>query len=274
MSTCPRFKPAVARIQSSDREVCARRMTHVISAWVLTLAASAASYCQQVKPPSFAVASIRRSVENTAASEIEASPGRLTMRNISLGECIQWAWDLTRSQVKGEDWVTSVRYDLNAVAETAASRREMKAMLQSLLAERFGLVSHIETRVMPGYELTAAKGGPKIKPSAGDHEGRITPGHHVVVGDHASIAQLTDLLGLLVRAPVSDQTGLSGVYDFQLDTTEVIRVDPNAPDGGVADLPARWATAVREQLGLELKQKRISLEVRVVDHAEKTPSEN
>jgi uncharacterized protein (TIGR03435 family) len=90
------------------------------------------------------------------------------MRNVSLKMLIQTAYDLRGPEAGqrisgGPVWLDSNKYDIEAKAAEPVSEAELKRMLQSLLAERFQLALHRETREMPGYTLGVAKGGPKLK---------------------------------------------------------------------------------------------------------------
>jgi uncharacterized protein (TIGR03435 family) len=142
-------------------------------------------------------------------------------------------------------------------------------MLQSLLADRFQLRVHYESRIQPIYELVLAKGGFKLKPLPADHErggmsGR--PGEMILHG--MSIADLARSLSMSNEAgrAVVDKTGLTGNYEIDLKWT---------PDDqqGTPDAGSTLFTALEEQLGLKLEPAKGPVDTLVIDHVEK-PSEN
>jgi len=159
-------------------------------------------------------------------------------------------------------------------AMTPAQQRErVELMEQSLLAERFKLKVHFETRELPAYALVLAKGGPKMAAAKEGEAVKLTSGlsehGQMLVGSAVTMAQLAK--SPLMHAgtagrPVVDQTGLVGAYDFSM---------LYSPEGGVADVAdaPNFFTALREQLGLRLVPVKMQVEVIVVEGIEK-PSEN
>jgi uncharacterized protein (TIGR03435 family) len=170
-------------------------------------------------------------------------------------------------------------------------------MWQNLLAERFGLSLHHDPREFAVEELVIAKGGPKLKESADDptpplsgepprfKDGELTgPGLVVTIHPGAGVAtvhaiaraqslsKLTGMLGNQVNRPVLDKTGLTGYYDFTLDFTAPLpgqSATDTASEPGV-DL----VSAVQQQLGLRIVASRASLDVLVIDKANKAPTAN
>jgi uncharacterized protein (TIGR03435 family) len=198
-------------------------------------------------------------------------------------------------QITGPAWIDSERYDIVANAPTGASEEQVNIMLQNLLADRFKLVVHRETRKLPLYELTVAKNGLKIKPYIEDpnepdrEPGRpvfnqdgvpiprpggiafvIGSGQRQVIGRKQPIAQLARSLAVDLERPVVDKTGLTGDYDYSL------RYIPNGASAqlaGDSDGPD-LVTAVQEQLGLKLESKKGPVEMLVVDSGQRKPTEN
>jgi Protein of unknown function (DUF3738) len=127
----------------------------------LILMAAMASFAQA---PVFEVASVK---QNTAGGRmsVESSADRFTAFDIGLGPLVLMAYDLNVRQISGLDHTFDDRYDIVAKAERRVGSREMRQMLQSLLADRFKLQVHWETREAPVYSLTVAKGGPKSRHS-------------------------------------------------------------------------------------------------------------
>jgi uncharacterized protein (TIGR03435 family) len=142
-------------------------------------------------------------------------------------------------------------------------------MLQQLLADRFALRLHRETKEITIYSLIVGKNGPKLKEggSAGPYLSRPSPGR--LAGQRASMSSLASALAGNLGRPVIDNTGLKGGYDFSLEWTA-----DAAPDAVPADTsgPSLF-TALQDQLGLRLESKKAPIEVLIIDRAEK-PSPN
>ncbi len=243
------------------------------------LAAAALVQCQPARP-AFDVASVRPSAHTVGPdynNQISWSSVGLTARNATLRRMIADAWSLQLDQVIGPPWLDRNEYDIEARFAAGATREQRAMMLQSLLAERFNLKQHSETRSMRVYELTIGKDGPKIKPVAEGEAPHAGGGFHF----HGDMRQFADLLAVQfsipaaanpsepVRAggpatPVLDRTGLDGIYDFSVDIH---------PELGT-DAFTAWQRVLEEQLGLRIESRKADVEVRVVDDAAKTPSAN
>jgi uncharacterized protein (TIGR03435 family) len=195
---------------------------------------------------------------------------------VTLRRLIADAWNLQLDQIAGPAWLGRNEYDIEARLDEGATREQKALMLQSLLAERFSLRQHSETRAMRVYELTIGKDGPKIKPAA-DGESHAGAGFHF----HGDMRQFADLLALQfsipaaetpnepVKAggpatPVLDKTGLDGIYDFSADIH---------PELGT-DAFTAWQRVLDEQLGLKIESRKADVEVHVIDDAAKIPSAN
>ena len=153
-------------------------------------------------------------------------------------------------------------------------------MLQTLLAERFQLKVHQETREKPVYALTVAKNGSKLKENAAgagivkfNRTGRDVAMVFMGTPIDSLIIQFPRMPG--IDRPVLDETGLSGKYDFQFTLTDVqlgMRVEQNGIPAADAD-SATVFTALQDQLGLKLEPRKAPIQVFVIDRAER-PSEN
>jgi uncharacterized protein (TIGR03435 family) len=132
---------------------------------------------QAVAPkPEFEVASVRPAEPPPAGQRFVFSgstggpgtrdPNRYTCRNCPLTELVVQAFGLRRFQIRAEDWMNTSRYDVTAKVPDGATKDQFKMMLQRLLAERFKLATHHESREMDAYELVIGKNGPKFKESA------------------------------------------------------------------------------------------------------------
>jgi uncharacterized protein (TIGR03435 family) len=155
-------------------------------------------------------------------------------------------------------------------------------MMQTMLAERFQLKTHRETKELPVYSLMVAKGGPKLE-EAKSGSLRMNWGLGQIAYQSAPLSMLTNTLTQLTGRLVLDQTGLTGTYDFTLKWTPdegQMQMFRRASDGPVnSEAAASDAigpslfTALKEQLGLRLEATKAPVEMLVVDHAER-PSEN
>jgi len=191
----------------------------------------------------------------------------------TLLDIITTTYGLRYDQISGgPGWIKSDHYDLVAKApgDALITKDQMQSMLQNLLADRFQLKIHRETREVPMYALVVGKSGPKFKVSP---EAEALNGVTYVSNGslHMKVAKGTmeqlarRLSGNGAGRPVIDQTGLTGLYSYTLDWA-------NGTPAADSDAPS-LLTAVQEQLGLKLESTKGSVEVLVIDHAEK-PSAN
>jgi uncharacterized protein (TIGR03435 family) len=234
-------------------------------------------------PPAFEVASVRPAQGGGGrggrggfgmilrSSNIHIAPGALTLRAATLRTCVRWAYHVPDFQVTGPDWIDQQRYDIVAKAPADASEDQLRAMLQTLLAERFKVVVHRQPKETQSWILTVGKGGPKFKESAGEGEGTIQPDlQKMQIGiQRTSVADLIDLLSNLLRAPILDETGLKGRYDITIDIGKYLP-DQSQP----VDMLATVVTGIQQELGLKLESRKMPLDLVVIDSAEKTPAEN
>jgi len=234
---------------------------------------------RRVQPPpagaAFEVASVKPAVsrqngrEAGQRSRIEYTPASLAMHNVTLAECIEWAYGVKPFQVTGAGVSSADRWDILARAGGPAPPARLKAMLQDLLARRFGLQFHRETKTLPVYELSAAKGGPRL-PSPRDGGDASTRAQEslprVEGGDFVFesvtmagfAAMLSELRG--IGLPVVDHTGAAGVFDIRLKSAAAAVLQPDGPS---------LLTLLREQLGLELVPARAAFEILAIDRAGK-----
>lgn len=237
--------------------------------------------CVWAAEPAFDVASVKAMKPVRGSDRLQVEPGSLTMRNVTLRTCIRWAYGVSEYQVTGPDWINSDRYEIVAKAAGPATEAEMRAMLQTLLAERFQLKLHRDSKTTSLYVLTLAKGGAKFQESVSEGEPSIQPGKKGpmfgVTGQHIPMSQVTEMLSKVLQAPVIDQTGLGKRYDFTIDPSAYIsQGDTGQPklSGGMEEMMNMLFTGLKEQLGLKLDAKKEALEMFAVDSAERIPSEN
>jgi uncharacterized protein (TIGR03435 family) len=219
----------------------------------------------------FDVASVKRMPPPVGGvrSSMDLKPGRLTCSNVNLRKLIVQAYSVKDFQLPGPDWLSSEIYDISATMPPATSTDQVLLMMQRLLADRFQLVLHHQTREVPMYSLVVGKGGLKIKEGEfGRSSTSASPGH--LTAQKTPMAKLADFLAGQVDSPVTDMTGMIGFFDFTLEWT------PDARPGEASDSAPGTSifAAVQEQLGLKLESRKGPLEMLVIDHVEKVPTGN
>jgi uncharacterized protein (TIGR03435 family) len=227
-------------------------------------------------PPHFEVASVKRAVPQGGPGDIprnmDSSPGHFVMRNVPLRYALEWAYDLKDYQISGPEWIKAEeRYDMIANAAGPASNQEMKAMLQTLLTERFQMKIHRETRDLSVYALVPGKGAPKVKPPAPGAGPELSGGATAVLFHNQPISRLTFLLSRRMDRPVLDLTGLDGLYDFTLDISGLNNFNPRSVEDTTG--PSIF-TAVQTDLGLKLDSRKAPVDILVIDSVNKLPAEN
>ncbi len=259
------------------------------------------------KPLAFDAASIRKNVDHVGKcmpEQLQATPDGLHMTDCPLRMAVGAAYVPATGEALGfvlvdrmvsmPDWMMSERYDINARISDADAeawkdpvrQKEMlRAMLQTLLAERCKLVVHREMKDKPIYALVVGKNGPKLKAAeiaepdaihAKYPNASTIPGNGGMFGEGkdggldlygVTIGTLALALNAPGERPVVDKTGLTGRYDIHLPRMQ----GPTSVDTGADDIPTIFT--VVEQLGLKLETQKDQLEILVIDHIER-PSEN
>ena len=249
------------------------------------------------KKPAFEVASIKLNTASEGNAGLGDQPGgRFVASRIFLRRVIQYAYRDNQQFLGGPDWLDTDRWDIEAKAPegTVPGRNNpinvavpdtIALMLQSLLEDRFKLKAHRETRELPVYELTVAKGGAKVRlsedqttPAAlvggGAQRGAVLPRGGIRLGRNDMEAQaqpislLAAALGVLTAGrPVLDKTGLKGLYDIKLQWTPDPGLMAPVNPGAAPTVPAGPSlfSALEEQLGLKLESSRGRLPVLVID---------
>jgi uncharacterized protein (TIGR03435 family) len=237
---------------------------------------SLGAVAQATDGPAFDVASIRAGQPGREA--IEVVPGSLTMRNVRLTTCLRWAYNVTEFQVSGPGWLNEVFFDITAKAAGPAKEAELRQMMQTLLADRFKLTQHRQTKEISAMVLTIGKGGHKLKPVETDEPPSFKTGKLNLTGKGATLAQLVEFISHELRNPIVDQTGLTGRFDYFLDIasyfTEEMQRNGGPGGGPPPDAAGIVAQAIQAQLGLKVESKKVPVEMLVIDTMEKTPTEN
>jgi uncharacterized protein (TIGR03435 family) len=238
-------------------------------------------------------------------------PELITWSYARLRDLLMTAYNVKNYQLSGPAWLNTERYDVVARVPAGATKEQVSVMWQRLLADRFGVMVHHESREFQVEELVIDKGGSKLKETAWDptsplppgppqrdnNGGLTSPGQVVMIYPRENgasfhtvakaqpISQLTATLGNALNRPVLDKTGLTGKYDYTMDYMLDQGVGPPPPPPGnvtgpgavplnASEAAADITTAVQQQLGLRLVPNKAMIDVVVVDKAEKVPTAN
>lgn len=216
--------------------------------------------------PEFEVATVKQnhSVRNGIGNRYE--PQRMAWTNAPLKTLIEESFDMRPYQVAGgPEWIAVDKWDIQGTTAVPTTRQQKLRMLRTLLVQRFQLRTHLETRTLPIFDLLVSKNGPKLTEhkDSGERAG-ITPGRGLLKGAGITMHELAFWLSIDFGKLVSDKTGLTGKYDFDLHW--------NPDEGDAASPEASVFTAVGE-LGLKLKSSRGPVDVLVIDSVAR-PLEN
>ncbi len=226
--------------------------------------------------PAFEVASIKLSNagrEMFRADDIRTSPGSLMMNSVTVASCLKWAYKVQDPQISGPDWIREDRFTIAAKSGEPAADDQLRAMLQTLMADRFKLALHRQSKTMSGFALVAGKNGPKLASSASEGAPEIR-GRMKWIATRYSMGDLADFLAANTTSLVADLTGIEGRFDFTLDLGPYLSIDtPILKNEAAQVLSAAFQSAIEAELGLKLEARKVPVEVLVIDHAEK-PSEN
>jgi uncharacterized protein (TIGR03435 family) len=228
--------------------------------------------------PDWEVATVKPSDPNDTNAGFHLEGRHIFVERQTVEAMLLMGYGLQKKQIVGApNWLETERWDVKGQPDVAGqpSLKQYQAMVQKVLAERFGFKSHTEKRELAVYAITQAKGGAKLAKSAGDPNGLLDEtgygsgsGQEVMRMTNGSMGDFALMLKFYMDRPVVDQTGLAGRYDFKLKWT----VDETrAPTDGSA-APGIF-TAVQEQLGLKLEPVKAPVDVLVIDHVER-PSAN
>jgi uncharacterized protein (TIGR03435 family) len=239
-------------------------------------------------------------------------PGQITYPRTWLGTLLTMAYGVRLDQISGPAWINTEAYSIVAKIPPNTTKDQFNLMLQNLLAERFHLTLHHETKDFTVYSLLVAKGGPKMMPFSPDMDAKTTPpasapmdrkGFPVLapgarfaiapgVGElygtarsthRQTMAEFVEQLGAIVNmsngdgvvrggppaAHVIDKTGLTGEFEFTLEFAGSVM-----PGGANDALAPNLSVALEKQLGLKLEKGKAGLDVLVIDHVDKVPTEN
>jgi endo-1,4-beta-xylanase len=196
-------------------------------------------------------------------------PALVRFTNLSLENYIQMAYELEPFELSAPDWTRNDHYDITAKVPAGSQQEQFPAMLRGLLEQRFQLRFHREPKVVPVFALVVASGGLKAKPSATPPEQGTQQWSYGHLDARAtSFSYLAGALSHMraVGCPVVDRTGVRDVFDFTLDWAES---DEQEGEG-----TPTIRLALMQKLGLKLEPLKLPVEILVIDHVERKPSEN
>jgi len=243
---------------------------------VFTLASLVAALSAQ-QQPAFDVATVKPS-SSTGGINNRRDPVLATWTNAPLSFMIESAYEIQPDQlIGGPAWLKTDHWDIVGKTDAPANGDQQNKMLQTLLVDRFKLKLHREIRLLPAYELSVARGGPKIHDTPPNSDpistGRTKIGRGLIDGHGISITQFTFWLRGELGRPVIDRTGLTGKYDLKL---QWVPNESQPNSGGEAPPPDSAGPSIfaaMQDLGLNLKAVKGPVEVLVIDYLEK-PSGN
>jgi uncharacterized protein (TIGR03435 family) len=242
-----------------------------------------------IKLPTFDVISVKINNSGSNGVTMGATSDGLRATNIPAQLIFKqaFAFALNDSRILGAPaWAQTTRFDIDAKvsgsdvdAFKGLTNDQRRQMIVQILTARFHFAYHIETRMLPEYALTLAKGGSKLEPfqPGNDANGqpkrsnRMNVHDGVVTGQGVPLEPLVHFLSDRVGRPVEDKTGLTGIYDFTLQLGDQGHDSPApGPDAtAAADTTASSIfTAIQEQLGLKLESEKGPVQILVIDHIE------
>jgi uncharacterized protein (TIGR03435 family) len=233
---------------------------------------------QENREPQFEVASVKlhtAASPSTGRSGVEETPGLVRIEDLSLKSVIGIAYGVKNFQIEGPGWLDTVHVDVTAKPPTGYQHAQLQVLLRGLLTDRFKLVVHHESREVPAFALVVAKGGSKLH-EATKPRGFFTARPGLIQGARVSTAELASALARMLGHLVADETGLTAMYEVKMEwTPDQASPVTNADEQSTAPEPGpSLLTAVNDQLGLRLQTRKVSADLVVVDHVEKTPAEN
>ncbi len=259
-------------------EIGRRRL--LLSALASPLAICLPSIARAQTAAAFEVASIKPSAPGQHGVRIQIAPGgRLTASNVSVKMLIGQAYEVREFQISGgPGWLGSQHYDITAKAESDDNigPEKLRPMMQALLADRFQLKFHRDTKEAPIYALVVAKNGPKLLENAGGGQGsQMRMGRGELSGQQIAMPMLANQLAQQLGRSVLDKTGLKGQYDIKLTWTPGEESQSFGPREGNPEAPPPDSsgpsifTALQEQLGLKLESQKGPVELLIIDSIEK-----
>ena len=233
-------------------------------------------------PRSFEVATVKLSSPDTenAALITNEDASQVQYSNVPLMVLLMRAYDVHWRQILGPEWLGTKHFDVAAKLPDGANMKQIPKMFQALLAERFKLRAHNETKILPGFALIVGKGGPKMKTAEGEHDLRRSAGAQVLrIKGKGTMTQLAEVITDCLDRTVIDMTGLAGMFEVDLNWAREegpempLSVTPGQRVASVAPSGPSIFTVLQE-LGLRLEPRKTPADFLVIDHIEPIPTEN
>lgn len=211
-----------------------------------------------------------------ARSGIEETKALIQIENMSLKSVIGVAYGVRDSEFIGPGWLGTICFDIVAKPPAGYRREQLGPLLRNLLADRFKLAVHHDSKEASAYALIVEKGGPKFHEAAGPR-GYFTSRPGLIEGTGVSMKEVAGALAGTLHRPVIDQTDFTSVYDVKLEWAP----DRQPPfpagenDHKRSPEPGPYiSTALSEQLGLRLRARKVPIDIVIVDHVERLPTDN
>jgi uncharacterized protein (TIGR03435 family) len=233
-------------------------------------------------PRSFEVATVKPSSPHTenAALITNEDASQVQYSNASLMVLLMRAYDVHSRQILGPEWLGTKHFDVAAKLPDGANMKQIPKMFQALLAERFKLRAHNETKILPGFALIVGKGGPKMKTAEGERDLRRSAGaQELRIKGKGTMTQLAEVITDCLDRTVIDMTGLDGMFEVDLNWAREegpempLSVTPGQREASVAPSGPSIFTVLQE-LGLKLEPRKTPADFFVIDHIEPIPTEN
>lgn len=236
----------------------------------VTLAAAAFIHLQAAAEFETATVKLNTADDHIVTINVGAG-GRFDCRGYTLGLLIQRAYGVMDWNIDGgPGWIRTDRYDVSAKAnmDGMLTEAQLQTHLQALLAEHFKLKVHRSLKETSGYALVVSPGGAKVKTAADgeEHPDTFRMGGAGLSGQGIKMEDLARFVGGKLGFVAVDETGLTGLYDLKVDWNVELADDSRAA------LRSAVFAALKNQLGLELIAKKVTLRMIVVDHAERVAS--
>jgi uncharacterized protein (TIGR03435 family) len=235
---------------------------------LFVLLAAAVPEQQPAARAEFEVVSVKPADPSDTGS-MSSSGTSVLWRGTSVRNLVLMAYKLNSYQLTGgPKWLESARFDIAAKFPEGVGRDWMPEMIQAMLADRFKLEIHRETRSVPEFALVVAKGGAKLQDASEQDKQQpgTSYGLRMLRGNALTLSQLAFMLTNVTGAPVVDRTGILGQYNINLQFAPLLDRKPE-------DDPLPDIFGAVQQLGLKLDATKGDVEIVVIDKAE-MPSEN
>jgi uncharacterized protein (TIGR03435 family) len=228
--------------------------------------------------PAFDAASIVPSAPGERVS-YRVTPSGIFYTNAPLADCLQAAYQVSRFDVSGPEWLGRRRFDITARSVGPATKEQLMLMLQTLLAERFAVRLHREPREMRAFALTVRRGGPKLTAGKPDGLADVVAASDGTELKNHTMEQVAHYLSRLpIGLPVVDTTGIAGRFDLHINLAALSDgkkpENPAGPSQSPGDALSTIVNDALQSYGLELRSRMLPVKVLVIDEARREPTPN